>query len=92
MELTRAVLATVLYRAVGWPAVYGNSGFANVRPGQWYSDAVTWADGAGVMQGYGNGLFGLNDPVIRERLMVLLARFRGENTAWTGDPAFAAVW
>lgn len=52
---------------------------------------MTWANGAGVMQGYGNDRFGLNDPVTQEQLMVLLARFRGEDAAWTGNPALAAV-
>lgn len=89
--LTRAILATILYRAVGSPAVYGNCGFTDTRPGQWYSDAVTWADGAGVMQGYGNGRFGLDEPVTQEQLMILLARFQGGDAAWTGNPALAAV-
>ena len=89
--LTRAVLATVLYRAVGEPAVYGVPGFTDVRPNQWYSNAVVWANGAGVMQGYGNGRFGLNDRVTQEQLTVMLARFQGRDAAWTGNPALAAV-
>ena len=89
--LTRAILVTVLYRAVGEPTVYGIPGFTDVQPGQWYSNAVTWANGAGVMQGYGNGRFGLNDPVTQEQLAVMLARFQGQDATWTGDPALATV-
>lgn len=89
--LTRAILATVLYRVVGEPTVYGIPNFTDVRPGQWYSDAVAWADGAGVMKGYGNGIFGLNDPVTHEQLAVMLARFQGQDATWTGDPALATV-
>ena len=89
--LTRAILVTVLYRAVGEPAVYGIPNFTDVRPGQWYSDAVAWADGAGVMKGYGNGIFGLNDSVTQEQLTVMLARFQGQDATWTGNPALATV-
>lgn len=40
---------------------------------------------------YGPGAFGLNDPVSREQLSVILARFQGGDAAWTGDPALAAA-
>lgn len=72
--LTRAMMATVLYRAQGEPAVSGTSSYTDVFPGQWYSDAVTWASGQGIVQGYGNGLFGTEDPVTKEQMEVMLGR------------------
>lgn len=87
--LTRAMMATVLYRAQGEPAVSGTSSYTDVFPGQWYSDAVTWASGQGIVQGYGNGLFGTEDPVTKEQMEVMLGRYMGKDAAWTGDPALA---
>ena len=87
--LTRAMMATVLYRAQGEPAVSGNYSYTDGSPGQWYSEAVTWASGQGIVQGYGNGLFGTEDPVTKEQMEVMLGRYMGKDAAWTGDPDLA---
>lgn len=88
--LTRAMMAAVLYRAQGEPDVSGTSSFTDVPPGQWYTDAVVWASGQGIVQGYGNGLFGTRDTVTKEQMEVMLSRYMGKSTDWTGDPALAA--
>ena len=64
--MTRAMLATVLYRIEGEPAVSGTDSFSDTVSGDWYSNAVLWVSQRGFMGGYGNGLFGTNDPVSRE--------------------------
>ena len=87
--LTRAMVATVLYRAAGEPAVSGDPAFGDTRAGTWYSNAIVWADGKGIVQGYGTGFFGTNDPVTLEQLDVMIRRYRGETPIWTGDPALA---
>ena len=87
--LTRAMLATVLYRNAGSPAVSGTSAFSDVKAGAWYTDATVWAAEQKLIQGYGNNVFGINDPVTKEQLTVILGRYTGENPAWTGDPALA---
>jgi hypothetical protein len=46
-----------------------------VETGSWYADAVLWADSRGIIQGYGNTLFGSNDPITREQLVVFLYRY-----------------
>lgn len=87
--LTRAMLSAVLYRAAGTPAVTASANFSDVQAGSWYADAVLWASGGGLLQGYGGGLFGPNDPVSVEMLDIVMARYRGEKPVWTGDPARA---
>lgn len=72
---TRSMLATILYRLEGSPKVSGNSNFTDVETGSWYADAVLWADSRGIIQGYGNTLFGSNDPITREQLVVFLYRY-----------------
>ena len=74
---TRAQLATVLYRLADTPAVQGEDSFTDTISGQWYSDAVLWASQSGIVNGYGNGLFGTNDPTTQEELAVMLWRSAG---------------
>lgn len=85
--LTRAMVATVLYRAAGEPPVTGAPAFTDTQAGQWYSNAVAWANESKIVAGYGNGLFGTNDPVTREQLDIMIRRYNGENPTWTGDAA-----
>ncbi len=74
---TRAQLATVLYRMAGSPAVSGEDSFADTQSGQWYSDAILWASQNGIINGYGNGLFGTNDATTQEQMTVMLWRNAG---------------
>ena len=75
--MTRAMLATVLYRQEGSPAVTGIDSFTDTADDTWYSAAVVWASGGGIMSGYGNGRFGTDDPVTREQLVTILWRIAG---------------
>jgi len=84
--LTRAMLVTALYRAEGEPAVTGKPAFTDTSAGTWYSDAVVWASGNGLVKGYGNGIFGTNDPVSVEQLEVILGRYTGSGQEWVGNP------
>ena len=74
---TRAQLATVLYRLADKPTVSGEDSFTDTESGKWYSDAVLWASKSGIVSGYGNGLFGTNDPTTQEQLAVMLWRNAG---------------
>ncbi len=89
--LTRAMVATVLYRAEGEPAVTGTPAFTDTQAGTWYSNAVVWATDRGIVQGYGDGLFGTDDPVSVEQLEVMIGRYTGEDPEWAGDPARAVA-
>ena len=73
--MSRAMLASVLYRVAGSPAIGETGAFSDVVPGIWYADAVAWASGTGMMSGYGEGVFGSNDPVTREQLAAILYRY-----------------
>lgn len=79
--LTRAMVATVLYRAEHSPAVSGGPAFLDTKPGAWYADAVIWVDVNRVMKGYGSGRFGTDDPVTREQLATILWRHGGQQLA-----------
>ncbi len=74
-SMTRGMLVTVLYRLEGQPAVYGGSPFADVAAGQWYTDAVIWASRKGIVNGLGNGKFGVDDNITREQMAAILYRY-----------------
>jgi hypothetical protein len=73
LPMNRAMLATVLYRLEGAEAT-GENPFADVPDNTWYTDAVTWASGAGIVTGTGSG-FEPDAPVTREQIAVMLFRY-----------------
>ena len=86
---SRAMIATILWRMAGSPVVNYAMNYTDVAQGQWCSEAIHWATSEGVVTGYGNGLFGTNDPITREQLATMLWRYAqtegydvsiGENT------------
>ena len=73
--MTRAMLVTVLHRLEGKPEHSGKDhGFEDVAKGEWYSDAVTWANEKGIVEGTGKG-FDPNGKVTREQIAVILHRY-----------------
>lgn len=88
---TRAQIAAIFYRLDGSPAVEGRNNYTDVEYGPgtaWYYDAATWAQQSGVMSGYGNDLFGPNDPVTRQQLAVTFynyAKYKGYDVTAAGD-------
>ena len=83
------MIATILWRKAGEPVVNYAMDYTDVPEGEWYSEAIRWATSEGVVTGYGNNLFGTNDPITREQFAAMLWRFAkkqgydvsiGENT------------
>ena len=75
LTMSRAMLATVLYRAAGSPAVTASAGFTDVPDGQWYSDAVNWAASEGIVNGVGGNRFAPDDNVSREQIATILYQY-----------------
>ena len=72
---TRAQLVTILYRLEGEPEVSGQSGFTDVEPDTWYTDAVTWAAEEGVVNGVSATEFAPGNNITREQLATILFRY-----------------
>ncbi len=53
--ITRAQVATVLWRMADSPEPAGAAGFPDVEQGSWYADAVAWCAEQGVVTGYDSG-------------------------------------
>lgn len=72
---TRAQLVTILWRLEGSPETTGAVRFGDTAGGAWYTEAVRWAVGCGVVKGYDNGCFGPDDAVTREQMAAILYRY-----------------
>ena len=77
-NLSRAMMAQILYNKEGKPAVSGTSAFADVKADDWFSAAVTWAAEKGIMSGYNATTFGPDNAVTLEQLAVILWNYSGK--------------
>ncbi len=73
--MTRAMVVTVLYRMEGAPEVSFSDEFTDVKDGKWYSDAVIWAKGSGVVNGTSETTFTPEGKITREQLATMLCRY-----------------
>lgn len=78
--LTAALLVTAIPTALA-----ADAAFSDVPSGSEYASAVAYVTEKGYMLGYGNGVFGVNDPVTFGQLDLILKRFRGEDAQWVGE-------
>jgi hypothetical protein len=93
-QMTRAMLVTVLHRLAVGDAVLSvpnlkTTGFTDVPPGQWYSDAIAWAAQSGLVTGIGGGLFAPNAYITRQDLAVILYRYANSPAASGSLSAFS---
>ena len=82
--MTRSMTATVLYRLSGEIYTGTAASFGDMAAGAWYGTGVSWAAAREIAKGYGDGRFGVNDPVTREQLAAILyryARYKGEDVS-----------
>ena len=87
-DLTRAMLAVILYAMAGEPEVTAANPFSDVPAGEWYTDAVIWAAANGIVVGCGNGTFQPEMAVTRAQAAVMLcgyAAFAGRDVTARAD-------
>ena len=85
MTTTRGMIVTILWRLEDSPEADGQTGFTDVADGAWYADAVNWAAGQDIVEGY-NGGFGPEDIITREQMALILyryAQYKGYDTSAT---------
>ena len=75
---SRGNVAQLLYnlwtRRGGNAFAYAENRFSDVPVSDSRGPAIAWAQGCGIVEGYGNGRFGPEDNVTREQLCALLCR------------------
>lgn len=75
-DVTRSEFAAFVFRAVGdkdfqAPA---ESPFTDLLPGRTHYQAITWMESEGLLKGYKDGSFGVNKPITRGEVAVIMER------------------
>lgn len=74
-NINRSQFATSLYSMAGSPAAAYKGNFSDVNGSDWYAKAVAWASDNGIVSGYTNGKFGVNDKATREQLALMFYKY-----------------
>lgn len=100
--VTRAMMATILYRIAGEPSASPVPPFSDIPAGLWYSKPVTWASDSHIVKGIGDGLYAPDSSVTREQVAAMLANYtaswlvedvtaRGDLTVFS-DGSAVSLW
>lgn len=73
--MTRAMLATVLYRLENPEKKERKNNFSDVAESEWYAEAVAWAAESGIVNGVSDTEFAPEDNITREQIAVILYRY-----------------
>jgi len=90
-EITRAAVATILYRLSGSPQVPSTGGFSDVQPGQWHYTAIRYLSSTGVVAGFPDGTFRPDAPILRSEMALILARYAELDITTPGRATFPDV-
>ena len=75
-KITRAQMAAIICRALGYEfgetASVGNTPFTDVPVGHWATAYIEMAESTGIINGYGNGLFGPEDEVTYDQVVKMI--------------------
>lgn len=86
--MDRQMFATILARIDGADVSgFTQMSFSDVKPGQWYSNAIEWAYRNGYASGIGEGVYGRKDPVTREQLALFFYTYSWKNGVNVNDVA-----
>jgi hypothetical protein len=88
---TRAMIVTFLWNYAGQPKVPGTTAFSDVKPTDWFYQAVSWAVKNGITSGYGSGTFKPNETCTRAMIVTFLKNYLAKNIKVQYQPLFPDV-
>ncbi|MBR1929944.1 MAG: cellulase family glycosylhydrolase [Lachnospiraceae bacterium] len=75
-KITREEFVQVLYNNSDTPDITGEAKlFPDVKQGEWYENAVKWANVNKIASGTGNGTFGVGKNITRQDIAVMLYKY-----------------
>jgi len=86
-NMTRAMFATMLYRLAGSPSVEITNKFTDVKTGDWYAKAVSWAVSKNITKGQTDTTFAPDKNMSRQEMAVFIYAYFGA-PAVTGTSGF----
>lgn len=87
-KTTRAEVATMLMRVLKLTKTANLSKFTDVRPTDWFYEAMSQAVAAGLFNGMDNNTLMPNSPITREQAFAVLARMFGVSS-WEVDAVYS---
>jgi len=75
LPTTRGMIVTVLWRLENQPQVSALISFNDVANGEYFTEAVAWAEGNGIVKGYDADTYGPLNYITREQLAAILYRY-----------------
>jgi hypothetical protein len=75
LTLTRGMAVSVLGRLAKGTSTSDTNSFSDVADEMYYTDYVKWAAENGIVSGYGNGVFGVNDSITAKQLQIILSNY-----------------
>ena len=76
MTITRGMFVTILGRLHNVnTSLYTDTSFKDVKTGEYYSAYVEWAAENGIVLGYGDDTFGVEDEITIEQAVTIIARY-----------------
>ncbi len=92
-NMDRQMFATILAKIDGADiSGYTQMSFSDVKPGQWYSNAIEWAYRNGYASGIGEAVYGRKNPVTREQLALFFYTYSWKNGINVNDVANLASY
>lgn len=92
-QVTRAEFIKMLINAFDLNDAQATSSLRDVKEGEWYYRAIASAQKLGIAEGRADGSFGLNDPITRQDMAVLVHRaallVKADLTPAFGEAKFA---
>ncbi|MBR1930053.1 MAG: S-layer homology domain-containing protein [Lachnospiraceae bacterium] len=86
-NITREEFVQTLYNSAGSPDLEGSAkDFPDVKAGEWYENAVKWANENDIANGTGNGTFGVGKKITRQDMALMLYKYAkkmGYDTTFT---------
>jgi len=80
--MNRSMFVTVLGRLdKADVSKYTTPTFSDVKAGQWYTSYVEWAAANGIVNGMGNGIYGINGEITVEQACTILYRYNEGKTS-----------
>ena len=80
--MDRAMFVTVLGRLDGADvSAYATPTFDDVESGKWYTSYVEWAAANKIVNGLGNGIYGITNEITVEQACTILYRYSGGETS-----------
>ena len=76
-KMTRGMFVTILYRMAGIPDFDESLAkqFPDVNQDWYYARAIKWASVVGIVNGYEDGKFGPDDPIMRQDLAIMIRSY-----------------